>query len=262
MKRFITTLVVIIFTTMASNAKIYVVSVGIADYMQIHDLRFTENDVDIFNDLMRYQGADLTTLKGRQATHINVTNALRLVCGKCKPEDTMVFFFSGHGYEGGFCCYDMRSNNASSNNMLNKQQINSLNNYVGGISYKEIQILFQNCRASKKMVFADACFSGGLKKGNKLNLSVQSARNGDVMYLLSSLQTETSEEMPQGPNGWFTYYLAAGLSGNADMNNDGRLTASEIFNFTASNVAQVTENRQHPEIWGRFNKNLIIFETK
>ena len=88
----------------------YVVSVGIADYQNINDLTFTEADVATFNQIMAQHDAVITTLIGAQATHSNIIKTVRSVFAKAMPSDAVIFFFSGHGYEGGFCCYDMQAN--------------------------------------------------------------------------------------------------------------------------------------------------------
>ena len=225
--------------------KIFVVSVGIADYKEINDLRFTENDVMTFNHIISNHTNDITTLVGSQATHANVIRSTRRVFSQATPNDAVIFFFSGHGYEGGFCCYDMHANS-----------------FIGGISYKEIQILFRNCRAGRKMVFADACFSGGLSK-QRTQLTVQMVQNSEIIYFLSSKFDETSLELPEGPNGLFTYCLAHGLCGQSDLNGDRVITMQEIYDYVYENVVSYTSqipHNQHPMIWGKFNKNTKVLK--
>ena len=134
------------FLTVAVNAqKLYVVSVGIADYAEINDLRCTENDVVSINKVLKKHTKEVYTLLGVNATHEKVIATLKQVFGQAGKDDAVLLFFSGHGYPGGFCCYDM----------ANK----SLQN---GLSYQELQSIFKSCNAGRKMVFADACFSGEL----------------------------------------------------------------------------------------------------
>lgn len=225
----------------------YVVSVGIADYQNIKNLHFTEADVATFNRIMYQHDADITSLTGSQATHANILKTVRSVFAKATPSDAVVFFFSGHGYEGGFCCYDMQPNS-----------------HLGGMSYQEMQILFRNCRAGRKMVFADACFSGGLSK-QRSQLQVQAVSNNDVMFFLSSRLDETSLELPQGPNGLYTYFLARGLCGAADANNDRIISASEICNFVSTSVsswASQIPHSQHPTVWGRFEQGMSVLDWR
>ena len=266
-KRLVLAFLALAFILGANAQKIYVVSVGIADYKEISDLRLTENDVMLFNRLMEYQGAEITTLVGPKATHTGIITALRKAFATAKPDDTMIFFFSGHGYEGGFCCYDMSASSPSfsSEGAADATRRNEANRAYGGLSYDEMQILFRNCRAGKKLVFADACFSGGLQKGNQINISVQSARNGDVVYLLSSQPDETSLEMAGGTNGLFTYYLAKGLAGESDTDHDSCIRLQEIYDYVyreVVNYAGRIPHNQHPVLWGRYDKTTTVFKLK
>ena len=225
----------------------YVVSVGIANYQQINGLRLTEQDVATFNEIMSLHDAQITTLTGAQATHANVVKTIRSVFSQATPNDAVIFFFSGHGYEGGFCCYDMKPNS-----------------HLGGVSYQEMQILFRNCRAGRKMVFADACFSGGLGK-QRTQLQVQAVTDSDVMFFLSSRLDETSLELPQGPNGLYTYFLAQGLCGAADADNDRIISASEICGFVSARVsswAARIPHSQHPTVWGNFDQGMPVMDWR
>lgn len=250
------------------SQKIYVVSVGIADYKEIRDLSLTENDVRVFNELMYSQGAEVTTLLGAQATHAQVISSIRSSFARAGKEDTMIFFFSGHGYEGGFCCWDMSIPASKSNaaqNVRDRSKLSAINKSYGGLSYAEMQILFRNCRAGKKIVIADACFSGGLQKGNQLGLSVQSVKNGDILFFLSSRMDETSLEMARGTNGLFTYYLAKGLLGESDADRNNLISIEELFEYVYQSVVDYADkipHAQHPVLWGKFDKTLPVFDVK
>ena len=150
-----------------------------------------------------------------------------------------MLFFSGHGYPGGFCCCDMDDTR-------------------GGLTYTEISSLFKQCKAKCKMVFADACFSGGLRIEKKGSDATSSVRNGDVMFFLSSRTNETSQEMIGGPNGQFTRFLVRGLGGGADKNRDKIITAKELYDFVHKGVSIATGNKQHPVMWGRFNNSMTV----
>ena len=236
-----------LFAVSISAKKIFVISVGIADYKEINDLRYTENDVMSFNTIMSRYDAEIVSLLGKEATHSNIIKNIRAVSAQAKADDDIFFFFSGHGYEGGFCCYDQKPNS-----------------HIGGISYQEIQILFRNCRAGKKVIIADACFSGGLSK-QRTALTVQAVQKSDVIFFLSSLFDETSLELPNGPNGLFTYILENGLNGAADTNNDGQITYQEIYSYVSENVSQYASqipHNQHPRMWGNFNSKSSLISIR
>ena len=70
------------FTMKAQN--LYVVSIGIADYAFINDLRYTENDVKSFNRVMKCHTKNVITLTGKNATHYNVVRSIESVFFKAK----------------------------------------------------------------------------------------------------------------------------------------------------------------------------------
>lgn len=223
--------------------KLYVVSIGIADYEnpQINDLRWTETDVVSFNNVMKKHTQEVYTLLGRNATHTNALSTIRSVFAKASKEDAVILYFSGHGYPGGFCCYDMSHNG-------------------GGLTYQELASLFRECSAKNKMVFADACFSGGLRKEKRQDDTTNAVRNGEVMFFLSSRTNETSQEMLGGPNGQFTRFLVRGLGGGADKNRDRKISAKELYDFVHEGVTTATARKQHPVMWGRFNNSMTILD--
>lgn len=231
----------LIITTNIWAQKLYVVSVGICDYENPHanDLRFTEADVTSFNNVIKKHTNEVYTLLGAKATHSNVYNHIVKVFAKATDNDAVMLYFSGHGYPDGFCCYDMDKTK-------------------GGLTYMEISYLFKQCKAKRKMVFADACYSGGLRKDSKKNDATSSVRNGEVMFFLSSRTNETSQEMIGGPNGQFTRFLVRGLGGGADANRDKIITAKELYDFVHDGVSIATGNKQHPVMWGRFNNTMPV----
>lgn len=232
----------LLFVFCSINAQnTYVVSIGINDYQDISvpDLRSCEADVRNFNNVMLKHTKEVYSLYGNKASHSNIINLLNNVFSKAKDNDAVIFYFSGHGFPGGFCCYDISSRN--------------LNN---ALSYKELQIIFKNCKAKRKIVFADACFSGGLRGKKTQKSDVDAVRKDNVMFFLSSRTNETSAETRQA--GQFTRFLVRGLGGGADANKDKIITAKELYDFVHEGVGVATKNRQHPVMWGSFNNTMTI----
>lgn len=242
MKNVILSFIVLIvsnFTVKAQN--LYVVSIGISDYAFINDLRYTENDVKSFNNVMKRHTKNIVTLTGKAATHHNAVRSIESVFSKAKKEDKVILFFSGHGYPGGFCCYDMNPKGRRN-----------------GLTYNELQILFKKCKSKNKIIFADACFSGGVRMENNSEIPESDIRKSNVLFFLSSRTNETSQEMIKGTNGQFTRFLVRGLGGGADYNRDKLITAKELFEFVSKGVRKATYERQHPVMWGKYDDNMVV----
>jgi len=60
----------------------------------------------------------------------------------------------------------------------------------------------------------------------------------------------------------FTYYLIQSFLGKADVNNDKKVTAKEMYMYVRINVAARSNNDQIPIMFGRFSENTVIVSYK
>lgn len=222
---------------------IYVLSVGISHYEHIRDLKKTEMDATSMAELYKTHTNHVTLLLGAQATHDNILAQLRQVCSQATEGDVLVFFFSGHGGKGGLCAYDTR----------NEQTM---------VTYSEVQQVIRTCRANNKQLYIDACFSGGLRSpsaaASSSSAETSFTDSQGVMLFLSSRTGETSQENPWADNGFFTQYLLKGMKGAADTDGNRIVTAKELFTYVSTHVAERTNGRQHPVMWGKFSDNMRV----
>lgn len=223
-------------------ARVFLVSVGIADYSgyptKISNLHLTANDARTIVELYSKNTAvDYSLLLNEKATKDRIVRAIKKVFNKASENDIVVFFFSGHGYPGGFCAYD------------------------GNVGYEEIRKAMAQSKSVNKMMFVDACRSGGMRVDeNSAQGSIAAAKNANVMLFLSSRNNENSIERRDMQNGFFTTYLQKGLKGNADVNRDRIITAKELFNFVHQGVSHISGGKQHPVMWGKFDDNMSVMK--
>lgn len=244
MRKLATILVLLLFAFCSvARADIYVVSVGVSKYQRGNNLRLCDDDARIISTIYKTHTDHVVTLTDQQATRDNIVQAMSSMFSRAKAEDMVVFFFSGHGYKGGLCPYDMGARNKN------------------GLSYETIYSIFSSCKAKRKIILADACKSGGLRKEDKRATSVYSS-SADVILFLSSRTEENSIENQEMKNGMFTAYLERGLRGGADDNRDKKITAKEIFTFVSTGVKQLSRNKQHPVMWGNFDDNFVILDWR
>lgn len=244
MKRYLLTLLLACASLLYSYGETYVVAVGISDYKSINDLQLPEKDAKAIADLYKTKTKNVMLITGRYATKSRILKALCDQFSRAKEEDMIVFSFSGHGYQGGICPYDMT------------MQLSS------GITYREIQSILKQSRAKRKVVFADACFSGGLRGKSEHNNSSVTDSGSNVLLFLSSRSGETSIESPFMVNGFFTTFLLRGLRGGADTNRDRMITAKELFTFVHQGVVEKSDGQQHPVMWGQFDDNWVLMDWR
>ena len=239
-KQFIAALsVILLMLGTDAQAKVFLVSVGITDYPGTqNDLNLPAKDAATIASLYtKNTNVEYCLLQNGKATIKNITAAMRKVYKNAGKNDIVVLFYSGHGYQGGFCAYD------------------------GSLTYGQVRKGMAISKCQNKMIFADACFAGGMQTGGRSSQSaVTAAKNANVMLFLSSRSNETSIENPNMQNGFFTTYLQKGLRGGADENRDRVITAKELYNYVHTGVIDLSGNRQHPVMWGKFSDNMPVMK--
>lgn len=136
-------LLVVFFMPFVADARTYLVSVGISDYPGTKmDLHLPANDASTIKYIYsKNLVTECVLLTNANATKKRICMKLQATFSKASYDDTVVFFFSGHGKPGSFCAYDSQ------------------------LSYSEIRQIMAHCKARNKIIFADACFSGKMRHG-------------------------------------------------------------------------------------------------
>lgn len=131
--------------------------------------------------------------------------------------------------------------------------------------------------AQSVTVILDACFSGASRRSEKIKYENLVAMKGirirpdlykpwennpNFSVFSSSGPGETSLAFDISQSGLFTYYLCAGLQGNADQDNNGRITSGELSDYIRGQVIKTSSSKlsglQTPEFHG--NRDTILVE--
>ena len=228
----------IIFLFIASinplQAKVYLVSVGIADYPGTeNDLRISDNDAKtIATVFLATKDASVKLLTNEDATQSELLSTMHIFFEDAQSDDAVVLYFSGHGTPGALVCHD------------------------GLLTYQHIFKMLKGCKASRKVIIADACYAGKMRTTSQLTSHYNSQ---NVMLFLSSRTNEPSQET-QYLNSLFTIFLERGLRGGADTNRDRYITARELYDFVHDGVIEASGHNQHPVMWGKFDNNMTIIK--
>ena len=216
------------------QAKVYVVSVGIADYPGTkNDLRISDNDAKtIAKVFLATKDASVKVLTNEDATQSALLSTMHTAFEDAESDDAVILYFSGHGTPGSLVCHD------------------------GLLTYQHIFKMLKGCKATRKIIIADACYAGKMRTTQQQTNSYNSQ---NVMLFLSSRTNETSLETKY-QNSMFTIFLERGLRGGADINKDRRITARELYDFVHKGVIEASGNKQHPVMWGKFDNNMTVIK--
>jgi uncharacterized caspase-like protein len=235
-------LLLIVFSTAAyaqtaERGNIYALVVGVSEYATPgNDLQFPAKDATQVYDLLKGHTTPdkIVMITNAEATHDNILSSASRLFASATPNDMVLLYFSGHGYTGGWMAHDT------------------------GVDYAELKKLFKRIKA-RKLIFADACFAGVIREDDPTVVNAQTAMGKQrVCLFLSSRSDQYSLESPLLDNGFFTFYLLAGLRGGADANRDKIITALELFEFVNPRVKEQSQGIQVPVMWGRFEDRMEI----
>lgn len=233
----------------SKKPSLYILSIGTS-----LDLQFPKKDAEDFANLFLQQhGKDklfeqvhIKKIIGKDATTNAIKEAIELYKYEYKqggilPNDVLLIFISSHGfiYQNKF--------------RIQGDDYKDIFKETYSVAYDEI-ISRLNEIDCKKMIFLDACFSGGAKANpteiNEAIDQLNKQKTGTTTFSSCS-NDEYSYEDASWNNGAFTKALVdACASGLADKNKNGIITIEELYNYTKETVPKmvldVKQKSQHP----------------
>ncbi len=222
------------------------VVIGISKYSRLSNLEGAARDASEIAELLRVLGFDeVLELYDQDATRARVLDLLgRKLQEKTTTEDLAFVFFAGHGATETLPNGEKRGYLVPTNGGFDDA-------YATGISMETLRDL-SNRLAAKHVYYAiDACYSGSLAVSRGQGQPDTAGVRKQAVQVLTA-GVEGQQALEEGGRGVFTTYLVQGLKGEANRNNDGVITASEIAWFVTSQVQQSTKNRQTP-FFGRLS---------
>jgi len=231
----------------------WAVIVGISKYQKLpggQQLQFADRDAIAFADAIKKIGVrpeNIRLLVGADATASAIKGALGNWLARSVAEsDTVLFFFSGHGY------YEQEFGES----YLFGCDADAKDPFNTALSVSEIQqAISRRIRARHVLVVTDAVrrdffdpdTNGTATATEFINSLNQLATRAGVSVIAASGPGEFSREGQRwSGQGVFTKHFIDALSGNAERNTDGAITADKLFDQVAVRVANDTSNKQRP----------------
>lgn len=174
-----------------------------------------ERDISILRDPGR-----AAFLNGLEDMRHKITEAV-----KTSDQVELLVYYSGHSDERGFLLGEER------------------------VSYAEFRKFIDVMPARVRLAIVDACASGALtrlKGGQRLpafGTDLSSSLSG-YAFLTSSSGEESAQESDRIGASYFTHFLVTGLRGAADLNQDGKVTLAEAYQFAFNETLAETEGSQ------------------
>lgn len=228
------------------GARVFAVMVGVSDYGdRLNSLPFTDEDAEKLAETLQREGSlneASVVVTNAEATVDGVRRAFQRVAAQAGPNDTFLFFFSGHGNQSEVEVSSLEPDGKSESIVLQD----------GEISDAEMGRLFGSLRTRLSLLVLDSCFSGGFAR-NVVD------RPG-VMGLFSSEEDLTSAVAGKfQAGGYLSHFLREGMAGEADSDADRLVTAGELATYLRRQFRVEVEDVQAETQDGQRNyQNLVI----
>lgn len=232
--------------------------IGINDYSAWPALEGATPDARAVGETLVERGFEVVEIYDRNATRARILGLLGEELPEKVDEETLVVvFFAGHGHTETLA-------NGEKRGYIIPVDGDTRRVYSTSISMRQIQDLSNRLRAKHVYYAMDSCYSGlGFTRGIAISPTVdryfEKVTSKRVVQMITAGQ-EGEQAIERGGRGVFTSYLIEALSGDADYNGDGFVSASEIGAFVPSAVTQATDGRQTPRFGTLEGSGEVVFD--
>ena len=237
----------------ATNERAWLLAIGVEDYMAAPDVPYADNSLELVSAaLAKRFGIPATNqivLQGEQASGTFIRGNIRNTLQLLGPEDTLYFYYSGHGMPG-----------------RNGAQLYLAPRDIVVSAFEDEDFAFANllgeiqqARVGKVMAFLDTCFSGKAKADELVFPEVAPIMESAEQQIPDKMTVFYAATGAQFANSYadkghrlFSYFLAQGLI-------DGLGTVEDLGRYVSANVAQQARAKgviyqQEPFVDGRGGK--------
>ncbi len=266
---------------------LYIVAIGVSTFEQSqYNLKFAAKDAEdmakVYANNKNYGQVFTKSLTNQEVTKENIEQ-LHEFLKAADRNDEVIVFFAGHGVLDAQLDYYLASYDMDFSNPAAK-----------GIAYESLERLLDGIAPLKKILLIDACHSGEIDKDEVAITTSTEEETGDIKFrnvgntiankegqlglqntseltksLFADLRKGTGAtvissaggmefamESSQWQNGLFTYCFINGLqSKDADLNKDGVIMLSELQQYVATQVTQLSNGKQQPT--SRIENNVL-----
>lgn len=227
------------------------VVIGVNKYTYWPGLEYAVNDANRMAAKLRDLGFDeVIKIMDSQATRERILNLLGTeLPRRVGKEDRVFIFFAGHGQTE-------ELSTGRQKGYLIPVEGSVTDYFTTAISMEQVREFSERIPAKHVYYAIDACYSGlGFTRAQGLNPNMPGYL--EKVTRLRAVQMVTAggkdeQVVERGGLGLFTEYLLRALDGEADMDTDGVITATELGAFLRPQVSVASENRQTPQ-YGRLD---------
>ena len=236
----------------------YVIVAGVEKYddTSVSSLAYSVQDVKAFADEMRAAGVsedDLIVLTSDQTaydkrpTRANLLAALQRVAERAAADDTLIFYFSGHGMQKGDTPYLLTVD--SQRRLLEDTALpmRLINTAMQGARLANVLFIIDACRNDPDAgkATSDARLDETFAKDIRLRALTSIGHEPNTAVLMACDVGQRAWEMPSEDHGAFTYYLLKGMASEA-RDPDGAVRLAGLTSYLRAELPKWCERAQRP----------------
>jgi hypothetical protein len=247
----------------------YILAIGINEYRNgKYNLNYCVDDAKGFVETLTpkakkiFNNVIVTTVINRDANRANIIKLFDDLKGKIKTADVFTFFYSGHGIALDIKDSDGKTISEFFYVLSEVTQMTDPDKCLAeGITGTELKKILADIKASKQILFVDACNSGAFASqfavrgaAEENALAKLSRATGSVIFA-STTKEQFATEFAQLKHGIFTFVVIEAISGSASLSN-GQLTAASIKAYVDDKIPEYSKKYKGDEqfptsfIWG------------
>jgi hypothetical protein len=238
--------------------------IGIQNYKRVPNAEFANNDAREFSEYairaLGIKPEKIKILLDDEADEVNIVKAFEnwLPIQVNKDKTDVYVFYSGHGLPStdGKSLYFLPHG-------VDKELLSRT-----AVAQNEIVAALVAAKPKSVTMFIDACYSGQTRGGDLLLASAKpvalkseaNAFPANFTVITASANDQISSSSPELKHGMFSFYLMKGMEGDADANQDGKITVGEMQDYLSDKVSRqaMTLNRkQNTQLVGDANRVLV-----
>ena len=249
--------------------KRWAVVIGVGEYEaeNIPDLDYAPSDARAVRDFLQSDAAgpfdEVLYLENEQATGAAMREALFVFLQQADWDDLVVIYYAGHGAPD-----PGRPDNLYL--LPTDAKLDAL--AATGFPMWDVKTaLRRQIAAERVIVIADACHSAGTADGetvggadgNEIAGGFQQLFSPSRRLMMTAADTNefSLEDARWGGHGVFTHFLLDGLRGAGDLDSNGIVTFTELFQHVSGGVRQATSGRQNPQMSGLGDVPLAVVQS-
>ena len=215
-----------------TNARTWLLAIGVEDYKEAPDVPYADNSLELVSAALAKRfgipEANRVVLQGEEATGTFIRGKIRNTLRLLGPEDTLYFYYSGHGMPG-----------------RNGEQLYLAPRDIVVSAFEDEDFAFANllgdiqqARVGKVLAFLDTCFSGKAKADElvfpgvaPIMVSAEQELPDKMTVFYAATGAQFANSYDDKAHRLFSYFLAQGLA-------DGLGTVEDLGSYVSANVAE------------------------